>query len=82
MYRMDWVNLVLDKDGDTTAKEKLFVVCFVCIWWNWSNPTHGTITQLVTHSTYFGSVILRISLQSRPINVTDSSTGVNFGIGI
>lgn len=42
----------------------------------------GALIQLVMHSTYFGSVILRISLQRRPINVTDSSTGVNFGIGI
>lgn len=43
---------------------------------------HGALIQLVTQSTYFGSVILRISLQSRPINVTDSSTGVNFGMGM
>jgi len=76
------VNLFLDKDGDRTAKEKLFVVGFVYIWRNWSNPMHGVVIQLLTCSTYFGSVILRISLQSRPINVTDSSTGVNFGIGI
>lgn len=35
-----------------------------------------------TRKTYFGSVIRKISLQSRPINVMDSSTGANLGIGI
>lgn len=48
---MDWVNLVLDKDGDMTAKEKLFVVYFVSIWWNWSNPVHGAKIQ--AHDTQY-----------------------------
>lgn len=74
MYRMDWVNLVLDKD--ITAKEKPPLVFWFV------NGGIGAIQCMVTQSTYFGSVILRISLQRRPINVTDSSTGVNFGIGI
>lgn len=61
-----------------TAKEKLSLV------FGFVSGGIGAIQcmVLVTHSTYFGSVILRISLQRRPINVTDSSTGVNFGIGI
>lgn len=46
MYRTDLVNLVLDKDNDMTAKEKLFVLYFVCIWWNWSNSIYRAITQV------------------------------------
>lgn len=55
---------------------------YLWIQWNWTNSMQTALIQLVMHSTYFGSVILRISLQRRPMNVTDSSTGVNFGIGI
>lgn len=81
IYRADWVSLVLDKDDDMAGKGKLLYSSFA---YSGSGPIHcmELVIWLVMYSTYFGSVILRISLQSRPINVTDSSTGLNFGIGI
>lgn len=81
IYRADWVSLVLDKDDDMAVEGKLLYISFA---YSGSGPIQCTelVIWLVMYSTYFGSVILRISLQSRPINVTDSSTGVNLGIGI
>lgn len=39
-------------------------------------------SKLRVFVTYFGSVILRISLQRRPINVADSSTDGYLGMGM
>ena len=39
----------------------------------------GTMT---VQKSYLVSVILKISLASRPMKLTDSSTGGNFGIGM
>lgn len=80
---VDWVHGALAGGGDRTAREKVFAVYFVCVLqvelqqYDARSPDAS-----LYHGTYFGSVILRISLQSRPINVTDSSTGGNFGMGI